>query len=84
MDELACLMGQRQVYATLLELALSGLGRGVDNELPSLRLEREATIASLRGLCEEFGDNDWSDDLHLADVIDKHLAPYLTKDATDE
>lgn len=27
----------------------------------------------LRQVCDEFGDNDWPDNLHLADVIEKHL-----------
>jgi hypothetical protein len=26
---------------------------------------------------DRHGDNDWPDDLHLADVIDKHLARHL-------
>ncbi len=38
----------------------------------------EADIrAVLRNVCKDFGDNDWPDDLHLGDVIDKHLARYL-------
>lgn len=44
------------------------------------RKERHFTISALRTLCKEFGDNDWSDDLYLPDIINKHLAPYLTKD----
>lgn len=39
--------------------------------------EREMAISVLRGLCEYFGDNDWDTDLHLADIIDKHLGNYL-------
>lgn len=35
--------------------------------------ERDETIAMLRHVCEEHGDNDWPDNLHLADVIEKHL-----------
>ncbi len=35
--------------------------------------EREATVAMLRAVCAEYGDNDWPDNLHLADVIEKHL-----------
>lgn len=40
-------------------------------------IEREEAVARLRWLCEEFGDQDWDDNLHLADVIDKHLGRYL-------
>lgn len=32
---------------------------------------------ALRDVCEEFGDNDWPDSLHLPDVIEKHLARNL-------
>lgn len=39
--------------------------------------EREETVAALRSVCEEFGDNDWGEQLHLADVIEKHLARHL-------
>lgn len=35
--------------------------------------EREQTISALRNICSTYGDNDWDDDLHLADVIAKHL-----------
>ncbi len=40
-------------------------------------LERQSIVNQLRRLCEEFGDNDWPDDLHLGDVIEKHLARHL-------
>lgn len=39
--------------------------------------EREAAIAALRGVCGRFGDNDWTNDLHLADIIEKHLRDRL-------
>ncbi len=35
--------------------------------------ERIDTIALLRMLCDEYGDNDWDDNLHLTDIIQKHL-----------
>jgi chromosome segregation ATPase len=34
---------------------------------------------ALRSICAGFGDNDWPDDLHPQDVIDKHLWPHLEK-----
>jgi hypothetical protein len=39
--------------------------------------ERESAIATLRELCRDFGDNDWPEDLHLTDIIGKHLADHL-------
>jgi hypothetical protein len=38
-----------------------------------LAIERADAIRTLRRLCSEHGDNFWSDDLHLSDIIDKHL-----------
>ena len=35
--------------------------------------ERAETVSILRALCSEHGDNNWDDDLHLVDVISKHL-----------
>jgi predicted secreted protein len=42
-----------------------------------LVLEREAAVQALREMCRDFGDNDWPEDLHLADILDKHLAKHL-------
>ena len=57
-----------------LSEVLGAIGReGVAPDVCALRSERLATINALRSLCEEFGDNDWPDNLHLADVIEKHL-----------
>jgi hypothetical protein len=39
--------------------------------------ERADAVRELREICEDFGDNDWEDDLHLADVIGKHLGNAL-------
>jgi hypothetical protein len=50
---------------------LAGDGAVVTRE--ALLIEREEAVAMLRQLCERLGCNTWGDDLHLADVIDKHL-----------
>lgn len=39
--------------------------------------ERECLRSVLRDLCDEFGDNDWPDDLWMPDVVEKHLARHL-------
>jgi hypothetical protein len=64
--------GRRSAYRFMLRQCLSALGyESVD---PSAWvLEREETVAKLREICEDHGDNEWENDLHLADVIDKHL-----------
>lgn len=46
-------------------------------KLAALVKEREETVSKLREVCEEHGDNDWSDNLHLADVVEMHLAKHL-------
>src|SRR5437870_3081598 len=53
------------------------LDRGVQPlvaEVARLRAHEAETLAMLRIVCGELGDNDWPDDLHFADVLEKHLA----------
>jgi hypothetical protein len=45
--------------------------------LARLVTEREQTVLTLRSICEEFGDNDWPENLHMPDIIEKHLARHL-------
>lgn len=71
--------GSRAANAKLLAHALTELGYS-SPEWTEKRwlIEREATLATLRRLCAEYGDNDWPDDLCLTDIIEKHLEPHLT------
>jgi hypothetical protein len=39
--------------------------------------ERQDVVRQLREVCGDYGDNDWPDNLHLGDVIEKHLARNL-------
>lgn len=39
--------------------------------------ERIEIISLLRMHCDEYGDNDWDDNLHLSDIIDKHLMRHI-------
>lgn len=43
--------------------------------------ERTEALAVLRRICREHGDDDWPDDLHLADVLEKHLERHLDEPA---
>lgn len=74
-QERAYEQGEKAAYARVLSVCVDGLQQDGNGE--RWRVERAAIVAALRGLCEEFGDNDWSDDLHLGDVIEKHLARHL-------
>jgi hypothetical protein len=77
-EEWAYLEGSNAAWRAILRQALVELGRDSEewNQKRWL-LEREEAISILRRLCERFGDNDWPDNLHLADIIDKHLAPHI-------
>jgi len=46
----------------------------VMQERDRLRAERAAAVEMLRIECAEYDDNDWPSTLHLADIIEKHLA----------
>lgn len=61
----------------LREVLRSILGMGADDDpvvkLSQLATQRLEAVARLREACRRYGDNDWPDNLHLADVIEKHL-----------
>ncbi len=76
-EEEAYLAGGDSAWRTILAEALKHLHRsGRDWTKERLILERSAAIVSLRKLCDELGaNNDWPDDLHLADIIEKRIIP---------
>lgn len=75
-EEKLWLAGNRAALVSMIAHCVRELGyEGRTAE--SLIVEREAAVAALRRVCEEHGDNDWSDDLHLADVVEKHLGRHL-------
>lgn len=60
-------------------------GNGAHDERGALIAERLDAVRVLREVCERHGDNDWTDELHLADVIEKHLGRHLDdRDDDDE
>ncbi|HTG95725.1 MAG TPA: hypothetical protein VL866_24195 [Pyrinomonadaceae bacterium] len=75
-EEAAYALGQKSIYREMLGTALRHLDSD-EYSREELIKERVDTIAVLRGLCEEHGDNDWDDDLYLADVVSKHLGDHL-------
>lgn len=68
--------GSTRAWLTVLSLALTNLGHAAPD---SARLvnERAEAISQLRSICRDHGDNDWEDNLHLSDIIEKHLARHL-------
>lgn len=78
--EFAYYAGTQSVYRELLRVALTGLGiNSSEWEKWNWLSERADTIGLLRTICKEYGDNAWEDDLHLRDIIAKHLLPYIIK-----
>ena len=76
--------GNRAAWRSMLGACLRELGHETDD--PAVAHARavseiETTRAALRRVCEEHGDNDWDDRLHLADVVEKHLARHLAEKA---
>ena len=72
----ACLLFVREALKHLDADEILSPGRAVN-----WMVEREEAIQVLRRICNEYGDNEWEPTLHLADIIDKHLADRLNFDS---
>lgn len=80
--EQAWIRGNRAAWARLLQQALGELGYdSPEAQATKWIIEREEAIVALRDVCGDFGDNDWSNSLNLADVIEKHLTRHLHEGA---
>jgi hypothetical protein len=73
--------GYRAAYASMAVCCAGELGGGDPAaRLAFLEAERVRTVAALRRVCAEHGDNDWPDTLYLPDVVEKFLARHLDSD----
>lgn len=73
-EERCYMAGEKSAWLNMLKLCIKELGYSFsDATVMSLITERDAAIVALRDLCETNGDNDWPDDLYLADIIEKHV-----------
>lgn len=73
--------GHRAALVTMLGHVLRELGYDAsETQHAKWIVEREQAVATLRVLCAQYGDNDWPDDLHLSDVITKHLERHWEDD----
>lgn len=77
LQEIGYEMGSRQAWRSILASAIRELG--TEGDVERWRLEREDAVLKLREVCAEHGDNEWDNELHLADVIEKHLFRHLHK-----
>lgn len=76
--ESAYLLGNRAAWCKVLSECFLALGYdNPDIEHVKWIAEREEAIAQLRTICGEYGDNDWDNNLHLADILEKHLYKHL-------
>ena len=78
MNEQDYITGSRAAWLAMLQTCLHNLD--VDDVAAGQAQwvsEREQTVAMLRQVCEQHGDNDWAETLHLADVVDNHLMKHL-------
>lgn len=74
-EETAYMQGHRAAWQQVLNEALRQLGYdSPESNAARWASEREAAIQSLRARCREKGDNDWDENMHLQDIINKHLA----------
>jgi hypothetical protein len=76
MNERDYVRGNHQAWLSMLGECLRQLGHDAPDAARLVK-ERHEAIAALRSACEAHGDNDWPDDLALADIIEKHLARHL-------
>jgi hypothetical protein len=67
-------MGERAALVSMMREITRRLGYE-HTKLDAMIIQREEAIAALRSLCNERdgADNEWPNDLHLADIITKHL-----------
>lgn len=75
--EEAYVQGTRNTLNIQLKNIIKELGYSEEVSKESLILERESAIKSLRFACENFGENEWDEQLNLSDIIEKHLVRYL-------
>lgn len=69
------IQGEAQALKQMIiqcQAKLAGLGVELKTD-ESFSQERVETVAVLRSLCDDYGDNNWTEDLHIADIVRKHL-----------
>ena len=68
--------GSNAAWRQVLSMAMRNLDSQVNKKARWLD-ERAGLVAALRIACDDFGDNEWDDNLDLRDVLDKHLVRHL-------
>lgn len=79
-EETIYIQGSRTAWLSMLNTCLRELGiTDPVTQGAAYLAERADALVTLRRLCDEYGDNDWPDDLHLSDIIEKHLVRDMEK-----
>jgi hypothetical protein len=73
----AYVRGMEGVWRSLVQQGIANIGPSPVRDLGALHAERHDAVRALREVCALLGDNDWEDDLHLGDIIEKHVLPHI-------
>jgi hypothetical protein len=70
--------GRKAAWLSIYREAVRELGIG-GQTADGWQIERQEAIRQLRTLCDDFNlhYDDWPDDLHLGDVIEKYIYPSI-------
>lgn len=68
---------QEESYNNGYRAAWLNIGKQAKSELGAsevdFSIERAQVIEFLRSVCLEFGDMEWDENLHIVDILNKHL-----------
>ena len=81
MNEVDYIQGNKAAYSNILKFCIKQLDDNdyIEYEKAYINLltERTEAILALRAVCSIISDNNWQDNLHLADIINKHILNYI-------
>lgn len=73
------LEGKRRVGIEILTMAMRNL-EGKIPDVARLILERQQALATLHRICQDLKiPNNWPENLHFSDILDKYIAPHVNK-----
>lgn len=77
-EERAYMAGSQAAWQRIALEALKNFDPGPLRKQVYCEVERAEAIQALRELCREaLISDDWPDDLHLADIVSKHITPHI-------
>jgi len=77
MSEIDYITGEKAAWLRMLTVCIKNLDmnniNSVDKKYILLLKERNDAIIALRSICNILNDNEWDDNLYLADIIEKYI-----------